>query len=201
MTDHWKSSHVRPRWKHIWMHGFVIGVGCVLIGFLAWFSLTGTPSSSDSQKGEIPSPVQAPPVQPPSGASPPAEPPVASKAPVDAAAELQSQLAQVLTGIKEANQGKDLPQLLRYYSPNFPQLQQRAQHIVKAWKTYDYPKMDFHIQEVKLLDDHTAVARVTWDVETHNLSTKRNKNLAKTYLIRFVRESGQWRIMALDAAK
>ena len=45
---------------------------------------------------------------------------------MDSTAQLKSQLAQVLAGIKEANQKKDLSQLLSQYSPNFPQLQQRA---------------------------------------------------------------------------
>jgi hypothetical protein len=201
MTDNWKSSHVQRRWKHIWIHGFVIGVGCVLIGFVAWFLLTEPHSSSDSQKGEIALPVQPPMVQPPPGASPPAAPPVASEAPGAAGADLQSQLTQVLTGIKEANQKKDLAQLLSHYSPNFPHLQQRARNIAKNWKTYDYLKMDFHLTEVRLLADTTAAARVTWDVETRNTSTRKNQAIAKTYLIRFAKESGQWRIKALKTAE
>ena len=64
MTDHWKSSHVQRRWKHIWIHGFVIGVGFVLIGFVVWFFITGTPSSSTSHKDETAPQVQAPQVQP-----------------------------------------------------------------------------------------------------------------------------------------
>ena len=198
MTDNWKSSHVQRKWKHIWIHGFVIGVGFVLIGFVVWFLITGTPSSSTSHKGETAPQVQTPQVQAPPGEGPPAGPPVASQAPMDSTAQLKSQLAQVLAGIKEANQKKDLPQLLSHYSPNFPQLHQRAQHISKTWKIYDYPKMDFEITEVRLLADQTAVALVAWDVEAHNISTLKNKNISKTYLIRFARESGQWRIKALD---
>jgi hypothetical protein len=196
MTDQWKSSLVERRWKNIWIHGFVIGVGVVLIGFLVWFYFTETPSSSTAYKDETAPQVQAPP-----GEGPPAGPPVASQAPVDSTAQLKSQLAQVLAGIKEANQKKDLPQLLSHYSPNFPKLHQRAQHISKTWKIYDYPKMDLEITEVRLLADQTAVARVTWDVEAHNISTLKNKNISKTYLIRFTRESGQWRIKALDKAE
>jgi hypothetical protein len=201
MTDHGKSSQVQPRRKHIWIRGFVIAVGVVLVGFFAWFLITVTLFSSDSQKGETPPPVPAPQAPPLPGATPSPEPPVASKAPVDAAVELQRQLAQVLTGIKEANQKKDLPQLLSHYSPNFPQLQQKTQNISKTWKTYDYVKMDFNLKEVRLLADQTAVARVTWNVETRNISTRRSKSVAKTYLIRFARESGQWRIRALDPAE
>jgi len=196
MTDPWKSSLVQRAWKNIWIHGFVIGVGCVVIGVVVWFFVTGIPSPSTSHNGETVPQVQAPPAE-----GPPSGPAVASPAPVDSTAPLKSQLARVLSGITEANQKKDLPQLLSQYSPNFPQLRQRAQDISKTWKTYDYQKMDFEINEVKLLPDQTAEARVTWDVEAQHTSTLKYKNICKTYLIRFARESGQWRIKALDKAE
>jgi hypothetical protein len=201
MTDHWQSSPVQRRWKHIWIHGFVIGVGVVLIGFVVWFLITGAPSPSTVQKDETAPHSQAPLAPAPPGEVPPAGPPVAAPVPEDPAAYLKSQLTQVLAGIKEANQKKDLPQLLRYYSPNFPKLRQRAQQISEAWKIYDYPKMDFALGEVNLLADQTAVARVTWDVEAHQISTGKNKNFSKTYVIKFARVSGQWRIKALKKAE
>jgi hypothetical protein len=198
MTDHWKTSLGQHMWKHIWIHGFVIGVGFVLIGVLVWFFITEPSGSSTPNKVETVLPVQAPLVQaPPVGGQYP-EPLVAPQAPVDPAAQLKSQLAQVLAGVGQANQKKDLTQLLSYYSPGFPQLQQRTQRISQNWKIYDYPKMDFAMTEVRLLADQTALARVTWKVEAHNISTLKNKNISKTYLIRFARESGQWRIKALD---
>ena len=201
MTEHQKSSHSQPRWKHIWIHGFVLGVGVVLIGFLVWFFILGTPSSPPSITGEKAAEVQAPQVEAQPGEGLPAGPAVTSQVPVDSAAVLKSELAQVLAGIKEANQKKDLSQLLSHYSPNFPQLPQRVQNISKTWKIYDYPKMDFEIKEIRLLADNTAEARVTWKVEARNISTLKNKNISKTYLVRFVRESGQWRIKALDKAE
>ena len=127
-----------------------------------------------------------------------AGPRVVPKAPAESNSALQGQMEQVLSGIKEANQKKDLSQLLSYYSPNFPQLPQRAQSISKDWKVYDYPKMEFEIKEVRLLADNTSVVKVTWNVEVQNISTKKIKNVSKTYLTRFVKESGQWRIKALD---
>jgi hypothetical protein len=196
MTDHWQPSSVQRRWKHIWIHGFVIGVGVVLIGFLVWFTVTETPLPSTSLNDGTAPEGQSPPGEGLSG-----RPPLAPQAPGDATAQLKSRLAQVLAGVKEANQKKDLPQLLSHYSPNFPKLQQRVQQISKTWKIYDYPKMDFEITQVKRLDDQTAVARVTWDLEAHPINALKNKHLSKTYLIRFARESGQWRIKAVDKAK
>jgi hypothetical protein len=201
MAEHWKSSLVQHAWKHIWIHGFVIGVGVVLIGVLAWFFVTEPPWSATPNNVATAPPVQAPLAQAPPAGDKPASPPVASQPPVDPALELKSQLSQLLAGIKSANQKKDLPQLISYYSPNFPQLQQRTQQISKNWKSYDYPKMDFAITEVRLLADQTAVARVTWEVEAHHTGTLKYKNFSKAYVISFARESGQWRIKALDNAE
>jgi hypothetical protein len=201
MSDHWKSSLVQHMWKHIWIHGFVIGVGFVLIGFVVWFLITDTPSSPTSHPGEKAPQVQAPQAQTQPGAGSPVDLPVGPQAPADSPPPLKSQLAQVLAGIGQANQKKDLNQLLSYYSPSFPQLQQRTQQIAKNWKIYDYPKMDFAMTEIRLLADQTAMARVTWKVEAHNISTLKNRHISKTYLIRFARESGHWRIKALDKAE
>jgi hypothetical protein len=193
LTDQPESSHLQPKWKRFRLPGFLLGVGFVLIGFLAWFFLSGTPSAPTSIKGEKAPPPQA---QPDKNASA-----AASKVPAGSTAVLKSQLEQVVSGIRDANQKKDLSQLLSHYSSNFPQLPQRAQDISKTWRIYDYPKMEFEIKEARLLNENTAVARVTWNVEVQNISTLKNKNVSKTYLIRFVRESGQWRINALDKAE
>jgi hypothetical protein len=190
MTDQPEASHFQPRRKHFRLVGFLLGAGFVLIGFLAWLSLSGPLPAPTSVKGEKPPPPQA---QPDNKA-----PTATSKTPAESTALLKNQLEQVLSEIREANQKKDLSQLLSHYSPNFPQLPQRAQNISKIWKIYDYPKMTFDIKEVRLLADNAALVRVTWDVEVQNISTLKNKNISKTYLIRFVKESGQWRIKALD---
>jgi hypothetical protein len=60
--------------------------------------------------------------------------------------------------------------------------------------------MEFQIKEVRLLADNVALARVTWNVEAKNINTQKSKNFSRTYLIRFVRESGQWRIKSLENA-
>ena len=198
MTEPQHSSHSQPRWKHIWIPGVVLGGGVVLIGLLVWFFIKGTASAPPSITDEKAAEVQAPKVESQPGKTPPVGPPVAPGVPATSTPTLESQLAQVIAGIKEANQKKALSLLLSHYSPNFPQLQQRVQHISKVWKIYDYPKMDFEISEIRLLADKTAEARVTWNVEAQNIKTLKNKTISKTYLIRFARESGQWRIKSLE---
>ena len=198
MTDKQKSSQVRPRWKVLWVRGLVLVLGLTLTGFLVWFfaySVRGTPPSPIIDKGD-----KAPQAQTQVSPSAPVDqprPPV----PAESSTLLKNQLEKVLAEIKEANQKKDLPQLLSHYSPNFPQLTQRAQSISKNWKIYDYPKMEFEIKEIKLQAGNTVLARITWEVEAKNISTQTHKNISKTYLVRFVKESGQWRIKAMDNAE
>jgi hypothetical protein len=198
MSENRESSHSQARWKRISIYGFVLGAGAVLVGLIIWFFMKGTPPSPPSLTGGKSAEVQAPHKETQPGKGPPVVPLTAAKVPAESTATLENQLAQVLTGIRDANQKKDLSQLLRHYSPNFPQLQQRVQYISKTWKIYDYPKMDFKITEVRFLVNKTAQAKVTWHVEAQNISTLKNKTFIKTYLITFGRESNQWRIISLQ---
>ncbi len=194
MTDRPKST-LWPRWKSLWFHGLGPVLGLVLVSYLLWFIVHGRAFFATSGKG-----VEAPPVQALPAPEAAAAPPIAAKVPTAPAPDLRSQLEQVLAGIREANQKRDLSQLLSYYSPNFPQLTQRTQGISKAWRIYNYPKMAFEIQEIKPVTDNTAVARVTWLIEAQNISTMKQQNISRTYWITFSRESGQWQISALAKA-
>ena len=193
MTDDQKSSHELLRRKPLWVRGIVLVLGFVLIAFLFWYFLKGTPYPPISPKGEEAPQAQ---IQP----SPKAPPDyrAAPTAPEESTALLKGQLQQVISEIREANQKKDLSKLLSYYSPNFPGLTQRTQSISKVWKIYDYPKIEFDLEDIKLLPDNTVLARVKWDAEAKNISTQKSNNVSKTYLIRFGKESGQWRIKALE---
>ena len=187
---------MRLAWNRAWARTLMVGLGFLLIGFLVWVSYRGT-SPSSIQKTPETKPVQTQP-QPTALTSPP---PQAAAPPKTPAALLKSQLEQVIAGIRDANQKKDLPQLLGHYSSNFPQLTQRAQTISKAWKIYDYPRMDFEVHEFRLLSDNRANAQVTWQVETKKINASTTKSVANTYLINFVKESGQWRILSTERVK
>lgn len=193
MTDKPKSAFLQRWLGHSWLHGLGLGLGLVLVSYLLWFLIHGRAYFTASEKGPEAPPVQA---QPAPGTA--AAPLAAAKVPPAPSPDLKSQLAQVLAGIREANRKRDLSELLSYYSPNFPQLTQRAQSISKTWKIYNYPKMEFDIQEINSVNDNTAVARVTWLIEAQNISTMKPMHISRTYLITFARESGQWRISALD---
>lgn len=193
MNDHPKASNQVPWWKRLRVLGLLLATGLGLIGLLTWSLTRGTTVSPQSdQKSHQ---VQSMPAQ--ANQSPPAAPQDGPKVAMESTAGLKSQIEKVLSGIKEANQKKDLSQLLSYYSPNFPQLPQRAQSFSKNWKVYNYPKMEFEIQDVRLVAANNAVIKVTWNVEVQNISTKKYKDISKTYLVRFVKESGHWRINAL----
>jgi ketosteroid isomerase-like protein len=184
---------IAPKRKHLRVGGLLLGVGLGLIGLLTWPFMGRT---AESPTDKITDQVQQAPAR--EGQSAPVAPKVGPKATTQSITDLKSQIEQVLTGIKEANQNKDLSQLLSYYSSNFPQLPQRAQSFSKNWKVYSYPKMEFEIKDIRLVAENNAVIKVTWNVEVQNISTKKSKDMSKTYLVRFVKESGQWRIKALE---
>jgi hypothetical protein len=201
-TDQQKSPQEPPRRKGLWGLGLGLALALLLVGVVGWFFLKGTKTHSPpAPPSKVEMAEKASETKLQSGPSAPASPQATARGPAaEPTAVLRSQLEQVLTGIREANQEKNLSQLLNHYSPNFPQLTQRAQSISKTWKIYDYPKMEFTITELRVLADDTVQARVTWDVEAKNISTQKSQNISKAYWIRFVRESGQWRIKALDQA-
>ncbi len=195
MNDQPKPTLASPKRRRL--TGLWLGIGLLLLGLAVWALLAKMPGSAPSG-GET---GKAPPLAASEVPKAAAGPGAVQNKPAEPVAGLQKQLEQVLAGIKEANQKKDLSQLLSYYSSNFPQLPQRAQSISKDWKVYNYPRMEFEIKDVRLLNDNTAEVKVTWNVEVQNISTRKIRNLTKTYQTRFAKESGQWRIKALDKAE
>ena len=183
-----------PLYRRLWVYGLWVGLGIMLMSLLFGYFMGRPhpgPAMAESERRPIQGSEEIP--------NPSARVPAAI--PEDPATLLKSQLEQVLSGIKAANQKKDLSELLSYYSPSFPRLPQRAQTISKTWKIYEYPKMEFKIDEIKRSADDTALAKVTWEVEARNISNQSSKNFSKTYLVTFGRESGQWRIKALEAVE
>ncbi len=195
MADTQKSPAEQTGSKRRWLL-VVPALALLAVVFLGWIFTRGTPSNI-FPPGEKVAPVQQD-LPKENGPASPQTPPAAPKV---SAPPLKDQLQQVVAGMREANQQKDLSKLLSYYSPNFPGLTQRTQSISKVWKTYDYPRIDFEITDIKPLDDKAVLARVTWEAEAKNISTQKSMNTSKTYLIKFVKESGQWRIQALEDAK
>lgn len=187
---------MRLAWNRAWALSLMLGLGFLLIGLLIWIFFKVT-VPSPVREGRQTEQVQTHPEE----MAPTSPQPKATAPPQSPADSLESQLEQVVDGIRAANQKKDLPQLLGYYSSNFPQLTQRAQTISKAWKIYDYPKMDFEIHEVKLLSDNRARARVTWHAEVKKIHDSKTKEVSTAYLINFIKESGQWRILSTEPIK
>jgi hypothetical protein len=197
MSDYNQSQAAAPAAlpKRLWPHLFLMVLALAILGLAGWYFLHGAPPAATSGANEQSraAPLKADP-------APPAGPPGDAARPENPAPPLKSQLEQVLAGLKEANQKKDLSQLLSYYSPNFPQLTQRAQAISKTWKIYDYSQIEFEVKEIDVKNANTAVAQVAWNATAQNIETKQVKNISKTYRVTFVREAGQWHIKSLEGS-
>ncbi|MEJ2673319.1 MAG: hypothetical protein P8168_14195 [Deltaproteobacteria bacterium] len=195
MEDYYYHHHSKVQLaKRVWIHGFVVGLGVVSAIFLLWVLIRGihapptstvknspfqTQSRQTPQASRIPSAKEISPSLTPTGVA------------------LKTQLKKVLSGIKEANQSKNLNQLLAFYSRRFPELPQRAQKIARSWENINFSKLKFRIAQVKPLPDDRVFTRVIWDFQMEDPLTKNLREVTRTYLVWFVNESGEWRIQAI----
>jgi len=177
--------------KRLWIHGFLAGLAVVLVILALWYFIWGWPlgSAPEGQEEAKPNISQAP---------APAAPPAATND--RSAVTLEEELEAVLAKLAKANRNKDLPQLLSLYDPAFPDLQQKTEEISRTWKIYDYRRLRFRIEDIRSQSPGNASAKVFWEAETRNRFTYEIKEVTKTYQVWFTKDSGQWRIKALEKA-
>jgi len=184
--------------KRLWIHGFLVGCGGVLLLLLIWFFIWGWPFASGPEgpeEAKTASGTTAGPAAPLKQV--PTSPPPAL-GPRQPEAALRNQLTAILVKLGEAQQKKDLPLLMSLYAPSFPNLDEKAREIAATWKTYDFPSLKFRIMEIKSQDPENVVATVTWEAETKNRATQAIQTFTKVYLVWFTQDAGRWRIKGLD---
>lgn len=118
---------------------------------------------------------------PPSLPSPGTEPP-------------QAQLTQMLNRIRKAQLNKDINLFLSSFSPNFPELEEKRQKVLRTWKLYDFITMNFEIQDIHKQDNKTVSAKIYWQIEFKKQNTTEIKQLDKYYCVSFAKEGDQWLI-------
>lgn len=191
------QSQIMRMWIRGFLAWFVLGVLIILsISYFIW----GWPSSSPEEEtkpalSQAPATPETPPA-PLAKVAPPASAPV--KPPAEA---LEAEISAVLARLAEANQKKDLQQLVSLYSPAFPDRRQKTQEISRSWLTYDYLRLNFKLTEIKSPAPDSASARVTWEIKTRQRQTGEIKEITKGYLVTFTKDAGQWRIQSLEKAK
>ena len=169
------ASALQALLKRLWIHGFLAGVGVLFVIFLICYFIWGWPFATPEGPEETkPTPTQAlvAPVTPP---APALETPPPAGA-VGPPATLEAELSGVLAKLEEANQKRDLQQLLSLYSPSFPDLPQKAQEISRSWASYDYLSLNFKLTEIKTPTPDSASALVTWKIKTRQRQTQKIKD-------------------------
>jgi type IV secretory pathway VirB10-like protein len=194
-----------------WGWGGLAGLALVLVAAVWWFwgaapspppkavpaeqTKVITPAEPVPEPAATPAPIPSPP------APPPAPPPKAEVArpEADAAAKtLPRQLALALDVLREGQLKKDVRRYNQAYSPAFPDLAKKRALTQKNWKNYDYTDLAYQLEEVKAVNERTAVARVTWKAETRQRSTRKVQTSTQSYKVWFIKESRGWRIINVE---
>jgi hypothetical protein len=185
----------RLRVRHVWVHGFLIGLVVSALGIGAYYFINSFSSFLPSEENASRTLAKSQ-----SEETLPAEPNVSPQRRLTHETNLELQLSQVFKGIKETTLRKDLDGLMKIYSPSFPNFSKKVQRLNRSWKMYDYQRMDFKIQEIKSLAEDSAVVLITWDVAVKELSSGKSKDISKTYKVNFIKENEQWHIIGLKNA-
>ncbi len=104
---------------------------------------------------------------------------------------IQTQLIQILDQIRQAQLNKDINLFMSSFSPDFPDIPEKRQKVLKIWQAYDYVDMKFEITDLQKLDNNTASANICWQFEVKDKNNE-IKQINKTYNISFSQEGGKW---------
>jgi hypothetical protein len=118
--------------------------------------------------------------------------PVPSPSPV-VAQPTQPQLMQILNQIRAAQLNKDINLFMSSFSPNFPDIDDKRQKVLKIWQVYDYLDMKYEIKDMQKLDNNTTSANISWQFEVRDKNSG-IKQIIKTYKVSFSKEGGRWLI-------
>jgi hypothetical protein len=176
-----------------------VGTGIVIIALLVLLFTRGTSTPpvppSPAPKAEAPAPT-APATPAPETSAVPAPPPLPATT-----ANLKEQLQNVLSTLREAQMQKNIVQFMSVYSVTYPQLEAKRAETLKAWDDFDFTHLVFTIDKVQELEPDNATALVTWYIDAKNRHNQELSSYSENYQVRFVKESGAWRIRSLEEAE
>ena len=176
-----------------WLIGVLVGAGIITIILLILLFTRGTstppaPAPAPAPKAEAPAPA------PPAVSAAPSQP----APPPPAEADLQEQVRQELSILREAQLRKDIAQFMSVYSLTYPDLENKRASTLKAWENYDFTNLVFTVDKFQSIDPDNAIAWVTWYMDTKNRRTQDLSSSSQTFQVRFAKEMGKWRIRSLE---
>jgi len=119
-------------------------------------------------------------------------------APLSAAIPDQEDLLKLLSQIREAQSKKDIRLFLDAYSPTFPNLAKKRRLTLDLWKRYDYIESQFQFNSLKQENASMILAEITWNIKAQDRNTRVIKMVAKSYNVKFSKQSGKWLIQELE---
>jgi hypothetical protein len=187
VNDNLVQAH-RGIWRQlffIWVVVIVLGISYLAVfGYTPLATLLAPPGNSVPLTSRVPGAATE---------SPPAPPSLSPAIPAS------GNLLKLLNQMREAQYKKDIQLFLEAYSPTFPGLEQKREQTLKIWEHFDYLDLQPHLTDVQQLDATTISGVVTWHIKTRDRQDNEIKTLSKMYLVKFSKESGEWRIQDIEA--
>ena len=199
-TSEAAPAKVPPTGFPSWLMGLLVGSGILILILLILLFTRGTstpPAPTPAPKLEAPAPA-------PSATTPTPAPPEATPAPVPAPPveeTLKGQLQKEFSILREAQLHKDIVQFMSVYSLTFPGADDKRANTLKSWESYDFTNLVFTVDKIQPTDSDNVIAWVTWYIDTKNRRTQELSSSSQTYQVRLAKESGKWRIRALEEVK
>jgi hypothetical protein len=93
----------------------------------------------------------------------------------------EQKVEEFLNNFRSTQLQKELERYLAFYSPNFPDLQNKRETMSKFWANYDYIKLDYKILEIKPISENTLFVKVSWDARIKNKKNGTINKLTNAY--------------------
>ena len=110
----------------------------------------------------------------------------------------QEDLINLLSQIREAQLKKDIHMFMEAYSPDFPELGQKRETTLIIWKKYTYVDSQFNLTDLQQENPLTIIGKVSWNIKAKDQGTGAMKDVKRSYLVTFSKQSGKWLIQNIN---
>jgi ketosteroid isomerase-like protein len=180
-------------------------LGAVFLLVVGWLFFSGSSPVFSPSPPELkpPEPLPGLSASPPPAKLFPAPRPDASRDTAAASKPLRPEEAKirlqaVLDDIKEAQLSQDIDRFMQIYASDFPNLEDKREKILRTWQFYDFSKLNYTIEELKLLNSGKIMAQVAWEIEITSKEEQQANIDKQTFHVWLSKAADGWRISNIE---